>query len=75
MRDPIINHPVTTSRVIPSPWPEESGGGFYIETTNELGAVEVLPPWFETAEAAEDFLLDAAAREGRASGANGARHA
>ncbi len=58
MRLPIINHPSSTLRVIPSPWPEESGDGFYIEATNELGAVEVLPPWFETAEEAHDFILD-----------------
>ena len=64
MRLPIINRPVSAMRVIPSPWPEASGGGFYIEATNDI-TVEVLPPWFETAEAAEDFLLDCAAREAR----------
>lgn len=65
MRDPIINYPSTSLRVISSPWPEESGGGFYIEATNEIGGVDVLPPWFETEAEAQDAILDVVAREAR----------
>lgn len=65
MNDPIINYPVTAMRVIPSPWPEESGGGFYIEATNEMNGVDVLPPWFATEDAATEAILDIAARQAR----------
>lgn len=65
MTYPIINYPITALRVIESPWPEESGGGFYIEASNEFQGAEVLGPWFATREEAEDAILDVAAREAR----------
>ena len=46
-----------TLTVVESPWPEASGGGFYIEENDMThGTFDLWPMWFETRAEAQAFI-------------------